>query len=201
MEVLPERLETGRLWLVALGPEWAPEVCEMLARNRIYWGRYEPAPPERCWEVGYQAEVLRNQRAQRLAGRSAVYYLVEKRRMGALAGCVRVDRRAGWGQVGYRLEQALQGQGLMTEALRAVCEAALGAMALTGLRALIAQDNIASLRVAEKAGFAVCPAGLHLVRINGRWARHVRLERLKNESSWEVAICSNPSTSGPFPRG
>ena len=54
----------------------------------------------------------------------------------------------------YILARDAWGHGYATEAARAVCEHARDALGLTRLVALIRPENVASARVAEKAGFA-----------------------------------------------
>lgn len=55
-------------------------------------------------------------------------------------------------EIGYRLACAYWGQGYATEAVRATRDYAFDALGLTRLIALIDPANIASIRVAEKAG-------------------------------------------------
>jgi [ribosomal protein S5]-alanine N-acetyltransferase len=55
-------------------------------------------------------------------------------------------------EIGYRLASDYWGQGLATEAARAVRDHALGQLALRRLIALIDAENVRSIRVAEKIG-------------------------------------------------
>ncbi len=55
-------------------------------------------------------------------------------------------------EIGYRLARKYWGQGYATEALCAVRDYAFNTLGLSRLIALIDPDNIASVRVAEKAG-------------------------------------------------
>jgi RimJ/RimL family protein N-acetyltransferase len=65
-----------------------------------------------------------------------------------LMGVISVERRPG-GVIGYWLHARARGRGLMTEALIAVAEWA----DVRGLHLNAHEDNVASQRVAEKAGF------------------------------------------------
>ena len=56
-------------------------------------------------------------------------------------------------EIGYRLARAAWGRGLGTEAVCAVRDYGMGALALPRLIAMIDPGNVASIRVAEKAGF------------------------------------------------
>jgi RimJ/RimL family protein N-acetyltransferase len=55
-------------------------------------------------------------------------------------------------EIGYRLARDCWGQGLATEAARAVRDHALGQLSLRRLIALIDAKNVRSIRVAEKIG-------------------------------------------------
>ena len=56
-------------------------------------------------------------------------------------------------EIGYDLAPAWWGQGLMTEALRAVLGHGVGEMGLHRISACIHPENLASLRTAERLGF------------------------------------------------
>jgi RimJ/RimL family protein N-acetyltransferase len=58
-------------------------------------------------------------------------------------------------EIGYRLDPAYWGQGLATEAARAVRDHAFRDLGLERVISLIHPDNIASRRVAEKNGMAI----------------------------------------------
>lgn len=55
-------------------------------------------------------------------------------------------------EIGYRLARAYWGRGYATEAVSAARDYAFGVLGLTRLIALIDPGNVASIRVAEKAG-------------------------------------------------
>ncbi len=66
----------------------------------------------------------------------------------ALVGVISVELRRG-GVIGYWPGEAARGRGLMTEALTAVADWA----AMPGLYLTVHEENVASQRAAEKAGF------------------------------------------------
>ena len=70
----------------------------------------------------------------------------------ALLGVISVRLHHG-GSIGYWLHPDARGAGLMTEALAAVVDWARREHAITGLHLTTHSDNLASQRVAEKAGF------------------------------------------------
>lgn len=56
-------------------------------------------------------------------------------------------------EVGYVLNQAYWGQGLMTEVLTVLSDCCLNEIGLSALEILIDQENVASAKVAQKVGY------------------------------------------------
>ncbi len=70
-------------------------------------------------------------------------------------GCVSFERsRSGW-EIGYWLNRFYWGRGYMSEAVHAATARFLMRMPGTDIRSGIFADNLASLRVQEKAGFRI----------------------------------------------
>ncbi len=99
-------------------------------------------------------------------------------------------------EVGWRLAKAAQGQGYATEASQAVVDHAFGSLHLPELVAIIATDNLASQRVADKLGMIQRPELTfdHPVYAPGQpHARHF-LYRLQNPNpTTREATCSTRS--------
>ncbi|MEV5573999.1 precorrin-2 C(20)-methyltransferase [Spirillospora sp. NPDC052269] len=68
-------------------------------------------------------------------------------------GMFRVDSLHDSCEVGYALRQSTRGRGHATEALRLACDWALSDCGLHRVELRTLKDNVASMRVAEKAGF------------------------------------------------
>jgi RimJ/RimL family protein N-acetyltransferase len=81
-------------------------------------------------------------------------WAVEWRHRPGLVGLCHLNHseEAGLTQIGWRLLPSAWGQGVATEAARAVLARALGPIGLPAIVALIAPENLASIRVAEKIG-------------------------------------------------
>jgi RimJ/RimL family protein N-acetyltransferase len=77
-----------------------------------------------------------------------------------LVGAVTVRLREG-GTVGYWLSSSARGQGLMTEAVRAIVRWARGEHGIQWLRLWTHPKNLASQAVAERAGFVRVGLGEH----------------------------------------
>ena len=81
-------------------------------------------------------------------------WAIEWRDRPGLAGLCHLSHseEAGLTQIGWRLHPSAWGQGVATEAARAVLARALGPIGLPAIVALIDPENRASIRVAEKIG-------------------------------------------------
>lgn len=66
---------------------------------------------------------------------------------------MRVDEQKRSGHIGYWCARPARGRGVMTHALRLLCRYAFEELALERLELFTDPENVASQRVAEKAGF------------------------------------------------
>lgn len=83
---------------------------------------------------------------------------------GAVAGYVASFSREGQPEVCYWLGREHWGRGVATAALREL----LGRLPARPMYARVAKDNLPSLRVLEKCGFAVCGEGWYFAHARGR---------------------------------
>jgi RimJ/RimL family protein N-acetyltransferase len=80
---------------------------------------------------------------------------------GVLVGHVGLSAARGSVEVGYAVEDAQQGRGIASEAVRAIVEWALDELALPEVLGIVAEGNVASCRVLEKAGFVTVGSGIY----------------------------------------
>lgn len=80
---------------------------------------------------------------------------IEERETGALIGHVGLSPARGSVEIGYAIEQRLQGRGLATEAVEAMSRWALSELSLPEVLGIVAVDNVYSCRVLEKVGFVL----------------------------------------------
>ncbi|MGE5098312.1 MAG: GNAT family N-acetyltransferase [Betaproteobacteria bacterium] len=90
---------------------------------------------------------------------------VESRHSGELIGHVGLSRFGDDVEVGFAIEQAHQGKGLATEAVRAMCDWACREFALASILGIAALGNRASQAVLRKAGFE--RKGERMIRMHG----------------------------------
>jgi RimJ/RimL family protein N-acetyltransferase len=94
--------------------------------------------------------------AQECAAGKAINLLAVDPHDGRLLGSVaamELDRAPGYGELGYWVAAEARGRGVATRAVRLLAQWAERELGLTRLELLVHEDNLASRRVAEKAGF------------------------------------------------
>lgn len=73
---------------------------------------------------------------------------------------------------GFTLDKEYNGKGYTTEALKLVVDFAFKELKLHRIEAGAMPDNIASIRVLEKAGFEKEGIAKENLKINGKWTDH-----------------------------
>jgi ribosomal-protein-alanine N-acetyltransferase len=99
-------------------------------------------------ELKYWQDLFTNNRS--------IYWAISKKNSGELIGTCGFNlwsRTHARVEISYDLSRKYWGKGIMTKALRAVCDFSFIRMNVKRIQASIAHDNIASIRVLEKLGF------------------------------------------------
>ena len=105
------------------------------------------------------------------SGRSRPYVLAHQGNEDAAIGMLEASLHAHMIDIGYVLQRKYWGAGLMSEAVRAVSEAALALPHCFRIQASCDTENRASARTLEKAGFM----------LEGKLSRHLVLPNLSEE--------------------
>jgi RimJ/RimL family protein N-acetyltransferase len=107
---------------------------------------------------------------------------------GVDAGIIQLDVNAGFRQqdnstMGYTVDEAMQGRGVATAAVREAIRIAFGegGLGLERIEAVAAVENTASRRVLEKSGFQFEGVRRGLLRIQGQRVDHVCYGILKSD--------------------
>lgn len=162
------RLETRRMWL-----RW-PQTRD--AATLVKWvGKPVVAMQTSTFPIGMtQAELEAKIAAMRQAnaeGRSLGFVIELKSAPGHAVGMVGAHvRDNGQIELGYHLDPALWGQGLMTEAVAMVADAVFALTRVDSVMAGVKPDNLGSRRVLEKAGFIADGGYEHESPLWGRYA-------------------------------
>jgi ribosomal-protein-alanine N-acetyltransferase len=176
---LSTRLETERLVLRPPRTADVPEMRRALRQNAAHLRPWSVAPvagEDTASLTSVSRAVLRHRREWK---RGQAYVLLitprddERVVIGriALGGVLRGAFQNGY--LGYWIDADRQGQGLMTEAVRAATEFALSAAALHRVQAAVMPRNAASQRVLEKAGYRREGLALRYLCIAGTWEDHL----------------------------
>jgi len=143
--VAPDRIETPRLILRAPCLDDADAIFAEYAQDPIV-SKYLVWKPHR--QVPETRAFLQRCKEERLAGRSFAFVVLKKNNDHPI-GMVEIGSD---GCLGYVLGQAYWGQGLMTEAVKAVVAWASAQDSISKIWATCDVGNPASARVMEKAG-------------------------------------------------
>ena len=179
-------ITTDRLRLIAGDADLAPAVCEFQRRNRRHFAPWDPPTAESFYTQ--EAQQLRVQ--QGLAAFNADsayrYWLIDATRAGGarlpstdveVIGSVHFSQVARGAfhstMLGYALDEAYVGQGLMTEALVAGLQEMFSPRVnLHRVQAAYRPENTRSARVLERLGFRVEGLAPEYLFIYGAWRDH-----------------------------
>ena len=180
-------ITTARLRLVAGDPGLAPAVCEFQCRNRQHFAPWDPPTADSFYTVEAQAARVATGLAAFQSDAGYRYWLIDASRAGGArlpSSDVEVIGSVHFSQVsrgafqnamlGYALDEAHVGRGLMTEAITAGLEEMFSPRVnLHRVQAAYRPENLRSGRVLERLGFrqeGLAPGYLY---IDGAWRDHV----------------------------
>lgn len=159
----------------------AAELFALTDRNRAHLERWMPWVPA-TRSPKDSLEFIRATRRQIGENNGFVTAIV---RDGAIVGTVgfhRVDWANRATSIGYWLDAGAQGNGLVTEAVRALVAHAFGAWGLERVEIAAAVDNARSRAVAERAGFQQEGIRRRAERVGDRVLDHVVYVRAADDS-------------------
>lgn len=189
------RLEitTARLRLVAGDAGIAAAVCEFHRRNRLHFAPWDPPTAESFYTLEAQASRVQQGLAAFHADTAYRYWMIDASRAGGarlpttdvdVIGSIhfnQVSRGAFQSaMLGYALDEAHVGQGLMTEALVAGLEEMFSSRVnLHRVQAAYRPENARSGKVLAGLGFEIEGLAPDYLFIDGAWRDH-RITSLRN---------------------
>ena len=179
-------LLTARLRLVAADEPLAAALTDFHERNRAHLAPWDPPTAADFYTQAVQAQRLRDAAAAFRAGTGYRYLLQPIGDTSRVVGTVNFSNivRGPFQScnLGYALDQALEGQALMTEALRrAIVEIFSPAVNLHRIQAAFRPENWRSAEVLKRIGFHDEGLAPDYLFIDGAWRMH-RLVALLNKS-------------------
>lgn len=177
IEVLPE-LRTERLWLRASDPVLAAAAADYYRRNRDAHARWNPPPSASMFTTEGQRERLAASAAAISARTLVGWWLFAPEVPGHALGQIHLSQiaRAPFcsALLGYSIDAAHEGRGLMREALTAVLADAFSArIGLHRVQANARPENTRSLALLERLGFEREGLAREYLFIDGAWRDHV----------------------------
>jgi ribosomal-protein-alanine N-acetyltransferase len=150
-------------------------LSELRLRNREFLQPFEPLRPESFWTLAGQERDLDSSLEASVSDRGFAFGIFEKD-TDEMVGRIALSNvsRGAWqnATVGYFIDQAHQGRGYATEAVRWVLRWAFDELRLHRVQAGVMPRNVASARVLEKAGFRLEGRSPRYLCINGTWEDH-----------------------------
>lgn len=179
MDSPPRRppIATSRLVLRLPERRDAGAVAAYYRNNREHLGPWSPAWPDGVFTPEFWEEQATTREADLIAGVACSMFMFERERPHRVVGnvsltqIVRGAAQSCW--LGYGMAEWAQGQGLMTEAVRAAVELAFVDLGLHRVNAAYVPRNQRSGAVLRRAGFEVNGYARDYLLINGRWEDHV----------------------------
>ncbi len=199
----PARLAHGTVEVRPLRSRDARAWCEVRTRNERWLAPWEGRPPTQApssWRDRNSPAVfsamLRAQRKEARAGRLLPFAVVVA---GELRGAVTVSgiTRGAFdsAHVGYWVDRAVAGRGVMPTALALVLDHCFGPVGLHRVEANVRPENAASLRVVRKLGFTQEALHRRYLFIDEAWRDHVGFALLAEDVRDGVlrALLDSPS--------
>jgi [ribosomal protein S5]-alanine N-acetyltransferase len=163
-------------------------------RNEEWLVRWEATPPgfenpRTSWadrqSVGIYTQMMRSLKRQGREGSALPFAITYENRFCGQLTVGNVVRGAfNSAYVGYWVDQAVAGRGVMPTALALVVDHCFGAARLHRIEANIRPENVASRRVVEKLGIRQEGIAERFLEIDGVWEDHVRYAITSEE--WTV---------------
>ena len=170
-------LHTARLSLEPVSPANAPLVLAYFVRNMVHLRPWSPPVADNFYSESFLAEQLAQQADLMARCKELRWWMRLRSQPDLLIGQVglsQINRGAAQsGRLGYSIDAAAQGRGLMREALAAVIAQVFSARVdLHRLQANVRPENARSLILLKRLGFEREGSARDYLHIDGAWRDH-----------------------------
>jgi ribosomal-protein-alanine N-acetyltransferase len=181
-------VRTERLKLVPFAAEHRAEFLRVHEVSREHFRPWfpRPEPPEQEGGPDFDDVLARVERGAQAGTDLRMVGLLGDGRMVGVFALSQIFRRAFQNAyAGWSVSADQIGQGLATEGVRALLDIAFApepkGLGLHRVQANVISANVASVRVAEKAGFRLEGTALRYLKIDGRWQDHLMFAKTVEE--------------------
>jgi [ribosomal protein S5]-alanine N-acetyltransferase len=176
-------LRTERLLLQTCTTAHAAPLLAFFKRNDAHFAPWDPPRAADYFTLGYWQRFCERTHEERKT-KSAVRFVMVDPGSHELIGRINLTQitRAPFenASLGYQLDAAAQGKGLMREALVAVRDYAFKVEKLHRLQAAYMPENVRSAKVLQVLGFETIGVAKQYLFINGAWRDHVLSQSILN---------------------
>lgn len=176
-----DELRTARLTLRASDPAFAEAAADYYRRNREAHARWNPPQADTMFSVEGQRERLAHSAAAVAAGTLVGWWMFTYAVPHQAIGQIHLSQIARGAfcnaMLGYSIDTAHEGRGLMREALEAVLADAFGRLRLHRVQANARPENTRSLGLLARLGFEREGLAREYLFIDGAWRDHVMTAR------------------------
>ena len=178
------RLHTPRLVLLPAHEDLAGRVAAFYRRNAAHLAPWDPPAPEGFATEAFQAGRLCKAVTEAAAGTALRWWIEPREEPSQLVGSIGLSQIARGAfqnaMLGYAIDSAYEGKGLMREALEAVIGHAFSeAVCLHRIQANVRPENLRSVALLMRLGFDEEGLAREYLFIDGAWRDH-RMFALRN---------------------
>lgn len=151
------------------------ELTAMYRRNREFFDTFSPNHQEEHYTEEHQLQTIIKSKADMVEDRKYSFVVCHKEDnqiIGSIGLSFVVRGPLQSCMIGYSLDQAYNGKGYMTEAVKQVVRYAFDELKFHRVVGEASPRNPGSIRVLEKAGFHKEGISRSNVKINGKWEDH-----------------------------
>ncbi len=175
---------TPRLEIRSLTPDDSKLMRQFALKNREFLKPFEPSRDESYFTQEFWEANLRDSLNQFKEEKAFRFLFIDRNQGGSVLGSVNFSNLCRGpfqaANLGYSLDQTVQGQGLMNEALSALLHFMFEKCNFHRIMANYLVSNQRSGRLLAKLGFEVEGKAKFYLKINGEWQDHILTSKINN---------------------